>query len=109
MLYNLHCDPLLEYFRVTTKTYGPQHNTQYPSTLYAVDPEYKELSEWASTYMFLGVVWRTFEPGTKLDEIPVLSGGGGIGKSTLPAIAVPQHIPGLYGSGLDSAAPSADG
>ena len=51
--------------------------------------------------MFLGVVWRTFKPGTKLDEIPILVGPGGIGKSTVPAMAVPQDIPGLYGSGLE--------
>ena len=94
-----HC---WQYFKSLPSTYGTQHITQYPSTLYAGwYPEYKELAEWASTYMFLGVVWRTFEPGTKLDEIPILAGGGGIGKSTFPAMAVPQDIPGLYGSGLD--------
>ena len=62
---------------------------------------YKELAEWASVYMFLGVVWRCYEPGTKLDEIPILVGPGGIGKSTLLAMAVPQDIPRLYGSGLE--------
>ena len=40
------------------------------------------LVEWASTFIFLGTVLRTFEPGTKLDEMPVLIGRGGIGKST---------------------------
>ena len=100
-LYNLHCDPLLEYFKSLPTPTGRNiiHNTL--AHCMQVDPEYKELAEWASTYMFLGVVWRTFEPGTKLDEIPVLAGAGGIGKSTFPAMAVPQDIPGLYGSGLD--------
>ena len=42
------------------------------------------LAEWASLFMFLGVVQRTFEPGCKLDEIPVLIGPQGIGKSALP-------------------------
>ena len=51
------------------------------------------LAEWASLFMFLGVVQRTFEPGCKLDEIPVLIGPQGIGKSALPRNAVPPDIP----------------
>ena len=100
-LFHLHMDPLLEYFKSLPPPTGRNilHNTL--AHCMQVDPEYKELAEWASTYMFLGVVWRTFEPGTKLDEIPVLAGAGGVGKSTFPAMAVPQDIPGLYGSGLD--------
>ena len=58
------------------------------------------LAEWASLFMFLGVVQRTFEPGCKLDEIPVLIGPQGIGKSALPRNAVPPDIPDLYGDGL---------
>ena len=57
------------------------------------------LAEWASLFMFLGVVQRTFEPGCKLDEIPVLIGPQGIGKSALPRNAVPPDIPDLYGDG----------
>ena len=101
LLFNLHMDPLLDYFKSLPKPTGRNILHKTLAHCMKVDPEYKELAEWASTYMFLGVVWRTFEPGTKLDEIPVLSGGGGIGKSTFPAMAVPQDIPNLYGSGLD--------
>ena len=64
------------------------------------------LAEWASLFMFLGVVQRTFEPGCKLDEIPVLIGPQGIGKSALPRNAVPPDIPDLYGDGLRWDAPS---
>ena len=100
-LFHLHCDPLLEYFKSLPPPTGRNILHKTIAHCMQVDPEYKALAEWASTYLFLGVVWRTFEPGTKLDEIPVLAGAGGIGKSTLPAMAVPQDIPGLYGSGLD--------
>ena len=54
--------------------------------------------------MFLGVVWRTFEPGTKLDEIPILVVGPGRHQVKAPS---PQwlfrkiYTRGLYGSGLD--------
>ena len=36
-----------------------------------------------------------------LDEMPVIVGPGGAGKTTFLRLAVPQDIPGLYGSGLD--------
>ena len=64
------------------------------------------LAEWASLFMFLGVVQRTFEPGCKLDETPVLIGPQGIGKSALPRNAVPPDILDLYGDGLRWDAPS---
>ena len=41
-----------------------------------------ELAAWASRFLLLGAVQRTRQPGTKLDETPVLVGGQGIGKST---------------------------
>ena len=37
--------------------------------------------------------------------MPILVGAGGIGKTTYLRLAVPQNIVGLYGSGLDFAAP----
>ena len=86
MLYNLESDPLLDYFEGTTEGNGPQHPTQGLATCMNVTEGYEGLAEWASVYMFLGVVWRTFKPGTKLDEIPILVGPGAIGKSTFPAL-----------------------
>ena len=40
------------------------------------------LAQWASRYILLGAIVRAYEPGTKLDETPILIGTGGIGKST---------------------------
>ena len=41
-----------------------------------------ELAAWAARFVFLGAVERAHYPGSKLDEIPVLSGPQGCGKST---------------------------
>ena len=101
ILYGLESDPLLEYFRSLEEPTGRNILPNVLQTCMNVDKRYEDLARWASVNMFLGVVCRTFKPGTKMDEICVLVGPGGIGKSTFPAMAVPQHIPGLYGSGLD--------
>ena len=42
-----------------------------------------ELAKWAGKFLFLGAVQRSYEPGCKLDEMPVLIGGQGIGKSAV--------------------------
>ena len=101
MLYGRESDPLQDYFESLPEPTGRNILPKALSTCMHVAEGYEDLAEWASKYMFLGVVWRTFKPGTKLDEIPILVGPGGIGKSTFPAMAVPQHITGLYGSGLE--------
>ena len=101
MLYGRETDPLLEYFESLPEVTGRNILPNALATCMNVTEGYEGLARWASQYMFLGVVWRTFKPGTKLDEIPILVGPGGIGKSTFPALAVPQDIPGLYGSGLE--------
>ena len=101
MVYEREVDPLKVYLEGLEEPDGRNILPNALATCMNVTERYEELAKWASVYMFLGVVWRTFEPGTKLDEIPILVGGGGIGKSTFPAMAVPQDIPGLYGSGLE--------
>ena len=59
-----------------------------------------ELSRWAGRYLFLGAVERTYEPGCKLDEIPVLIGPQGCGKSSFLKAIVPREMPQLFGDGL---------
>ena len=41
------------------------------------------LAQWISRYIPLGVVYRTYQPGYKLDTIPILIGDQGLGKSTM--------------------------
>ena len=101
LVYDREVDPLKEYLEGLPPPVGRNILPKMLATCMNVQAKYKALAEWASVYLFLGVVWRCYEPGTKLDEIPILVGPGGIGKSTLPALAVPQDIPRLYGSGLE--------
>jgi len=52
----------------------------------------KELVEWASRYLYLGAVQRTFEPGCGLDEIVILkSEAQGIGKSSFVELSLPPN------------------
>lgn len=59
-----------------------------------------ELTQWASSYIFLGVIQRTLQPGCKLDEMPVLIGPQGIGKSLMLRLVLPQDDPQLFSDGL---------
>ena len=58
------------------------------------------LTRWASTALLLGPVQRCFEAGCKLDEIVILVGGQGIGKSTLLSHLLPQTEPGWFSDSL---------
>ena len=64
-------------------------------------PEQQALVKWVSGFMFRGAVERTFRPGSKLDETPLLIGPQNIGKSTLLAHLLPPELPGLFGDGLN--------
>ena len=58
------------------------------------------LSRWAGRYLFLGAVERCYRPGSKLDEIPVLIGPQGIGKSAFLRSIIPPSTPELFSDGL---------
>ena len=58
------------------------------------------LSAWAGRYLCLAGVQRTYEPGCKLDQIPVLIGRQGIGKSAFCRGILPPDTPELFTDGL---------
>ena len=58
------------------------------------------LTRWASTYLCLGPIQRCFEPGCKLDEIPILIGAQGIGKSSLLSNLLPASEPDWFSDSL---------
>ena len=58
------------------------------------------LAEWASVAIPLGVIQRAYEPGSKLDEMVVLIGPQGIGKSTLLKELFWPDMRELFGDGL---------
>ena len=103
MLFSREVDPFVEYL---DDLRAPKGRHKLPIALahcFDVDPEYLPLAEWASRTIFLGAVWRAYHPGTVLDEMPIIVGPGGIGKTSFLREAVPPELTGLYGSGLDLA------
>ena len=66
----------------------------------ADDQNPPELVIWASRFPVMGAVWRTLHPGAKLDEMPVLVGAQGIGKSTLLRLLLPDDAHNWFSDGL---------
>ena len=63
-----------------------------------------DLSRWASRYIGLGALQRSYQPGSKLDETPVLIGDQDVGKSAFTkAWFDAEHIH-WHGEGADLAA-----
>lgn len=63
-----------------------------------------QLSAWAGRYLLCGPIVRAMRPGAKLDEIPVLIGAQGCGKSTFAAYLLPADTRSdWFGDGLDLA------
>ena len=58
------------------------------------------LTRWVSQFLFLGPVHRAYTPGAKLDEMPVLVGPQGIGKSALLLNLFPSENAGWVNDGL---------
>ena len=73
------------------------------STVFDANPECL-LTAWAGQFLFLGAVTRAYEPGTKIDEMPVLIGPQGCGKSTALRLALPPERPEWFADGLHLAA-----
>lgn len=106
LLYGLEVDPFLEWLRELEERecWDPadaddsdvRFSTVLPAVLDA-DPD-DPLVVWASRFIFLGPIQRTLNPGAKLDEMPILKGPEGIGKSALLRSILPD--PSYFGDGL---------
>ena len=109
LLYHREVDPFLEWLESLPPWDGANRLDRWLRDVFTLantnDPG---LVEWVSKFVFLGAVWRAYEPGTKLDEMPVLCGKQGIGKSTSLRLTLPAHLPDLFADGLHLAAPSKD-
>ena len=65
------------------------------------DSPQDDLIKWAARFPFLGAVWRAYHPGKKMDEVPVLVGPQGIGKSTALRLMLPPDKPEWFTDGLN--------
>lgn len=59
-------------------------------TLFTVEEGYKKLAEWAFRSVLTAAVMRTYKPGTKHDEMVILQGAQGIGKSSIFSYLFPE-------------------
>ena len=64
------------------------------------------LTRWASFYLCLGAVQRTYQPGCLLREIPILIGSQNIGKSQLLNNLLPPDEPDWFSDNLCMSEPS---
>ena len=63
------------------------------------------LSKWASCYIGIGSIQRAYEPGATLDEVPVLIGEQGCGKSAFVREWFSEDQYEWHGDAMDLAAP----
>ena len=98
LIYYHQVDPFLEWLETLPPWNGASVIESILPGLFGAKDD--ELSHWAGRYLFVGAVERAYSPGCKLDEIPVLIGPQGIGKSALLSAILPQHMPELFGDGL---------
>ena len=102
-------DPFLDWLCSLEKWDGTDRLDHWLRDVFVLDDTNNpELVAWASRFVFLGATWRAFKPGTKLDEMPVLVGQQGIGKSTALRLALPPDQPDLFADGLHLAAGAKD-
>ena len=82
-------DPFIDYLKGRPKWDRVDRVGKLIQTSFVSDSP-PELIEWVNRYIVVGSVKRAFEPGCKMDEMPVLIGGQGIGKSTFFSRLLPD-------------------
>ena len=101
-LYHREVDPFKEYLEALPRHDRKERVKGWLQQVFTIDNP-NGLVEWASIFILLATVIRTFEPGRKLDEMPVLIGRGGIGKSTALRYLLPPDMPSLFSDSLNLA------
>ena len=100
LLHRRECDPFKEWLDGLPTWDRLERARHWLSDVFEVENEGNQLVSWASQFILLGAVTRSYEPGTKLDEMPVLIGPQGIGKSTALRLTLPPDMPELFADGL---------
>ena len=106
LLYKRERDPFLDWLESLSDWDGTERVRNWLADVFELEDKSCPLTAWAGQFVFLGAVQRAFEPGAKLDEMPVLIGRGGIGKSTILRLALPPDQPDWFADGLNLAAPA---
>lgn len=96
-------DPFIEWLEGLPAWDGCPRIDALLEEMFGAAPE--PLTRWASAYLGLGAVQRAYEPGCKLDEVPILLGEQGCGKSAFTACWFPPEWAGAWhGDAIDLAA-----
>ena len=98
LLYHAQVDPFSLWLDSLPEWDGKDRVDIYLSELFTVDDT--DLTRWAGAFLMLGPIERCFEPGAKLDEMPVFVGAQNIGKSALLRSILPPDEPDWFGDGL---------
>ena len=92
LLYDREVDPFLEWLEGLPLWDRTPRLDAWLDRVFVFN-QHHPLVTWVSRFMFLGAVCRTYEPGCKLDEVPVLISKkvGGQGKSTAVEHILPDQ------------------
>lgn len=90
-------DPFIEWLEALPDWDGAERLSWLLQGMF--DAEDNELTTWASKYCLTAAIQRAYEPGCSIDQLPVLIGDKGIGKSTFVQYLLPKYQ--WYGSKLD--------
>ena len=103
-MYDHQVDPFLQFLEALPAWDQTSRLGNVLETLFHVPPD-QPLVPWANRYLCLAPIQRSYEPGCKLDEVPILIGLTGIGKSSVPACLFPKELRSdLFTDRLDFAA-----
>ena len=104
LMHDFQVDPFRQWLEDLPTWDGTRRLDHWMTWCFEVHQPDCELIRWASSALFLGCVWRTFHPGCKIDEMVVLHGPQGCGKSTALRWMFPVDHPEWFGDGLHLAA-----
>ncbi len=103
ILHNHRVDPFKVWIESLPAWDGVERLDHYLPDVFGAERD--ALTMWAGQFLVLGPIQRAYEPGAKLDEMPVLVGDQGIGKSTLLSSILPgRHRAEWFADGLHLAA-----
>ena len=105
LLFDSEVDPFVEWLEGLPKWDETERLDEWLPHVFTIS-ERLPLAEWAGRFMALGAIWRAYHPGLKLDEMPVLIGKGGLGKSTAARFMLPADRGEWFSDGLYLAADS---
>jgi len=98
LLHDRRVDPFREWLDSLPTWDGKDRISHVLTECFAAEPT--PLHQWASRFLTLGAVHRAFRPGCKLDEMPVLIGEQGFGKSSILEHLFPHEHRQWYAPGL---------